>query len=137
MTCKSGFESVDGVCQRINCAEFDEEDNDICLECEDGYFMHYEDTSCVAVCPDETDQVDLSFDWCAPQCEDGQFVDFSNPLSECKPCDIEIEGCNECHYDTTSMNPRCDSCEDTFNPTWDGLRCSLCSIDQFEEGVDC
>lgn len=61
--------------------------------------MVYDDTRCVVECPADTQQVDDGFLWCAPVCEKGFYVNFTDPLSECLACNLEVENCEDCHFD--------------------------------------
>lgn len=70
-------------------------------------------------------------------CSLGKFVNYSDPLSECKECGAEIEKCVECSYDLTEERTVCLSCSDDMNPTWRGEKCSECEDSEFEVAGTC
>jgi len=131
--CQDGFTPVKGGCARANCDKFDEENKDQCSACKKDYYMVFDDTRCVQECPVDTISVDGAIKWCAPVCENGSYVNLTEPLSGCEPCEGEVESCVLCHYDSEVPAVVCDECVVDLYPAWRGDLCSPCTFDQYEE----
>ena len=99
--------------------------------------MVYDDTRCVVECPADTETVDEGFLWCAPICDEGYYVNLTDPLSECVPCESQVDNCVSCHFDTDLSTAVCDECTSGLYPTWRGDLCSPCTFDQYVEAGEC
>lgn len=127
-SCFGGLDvfSADGSCWDSHCLTPSAFDNDTCSQCEDGYFLDYEDLRCKYSCdPDTQIPNNLTME-CVVKCEPFcQYNDYQNPR-ECHSCDegsIGIDHCTACVSKDFGLTLTCTNCDGTLVPDHFGKLC--------------